>query len=1380
MTYDPVLKCDRDSVGLPDARFWVGDASAVASMPQNWSPISGGPDASKIPDANDPVEFDELGDNNCTLDANNFWGDILMHEGYTSTLDWNDKTITMWSGGDAVFEASGGTVDCGASILRMLNGDFDNRLVGTWTRGTSEIQFSGTCVLYSSAVNLLGAITIQAGATVTTGDVYVACYRADCVVNGTFVIASGHVAHVGLNNLGTLQVGENGVVTGPGTVRMNPRSAGSGLTVFAPGGTIDVAVFQVRNPVAAATPLQTGIYESALVKISSDSADAMEMTFLGVSYLFQGALEFENTGAGVFTIANDTNNPTIILYGDLVWENSGGGTLTYTAGSGSLIFYSNQDQSIDFSGQTPEPFSVTKTAGELALESGTFVMGTNSTAYDFTVSGDADVDLGDSALTLTLASGGDFLADGSGTLDMGTAILTVNGGRFDNNAQTTWVPGGSTVVMQGVSEIVTHSSKDFTNLTIDTGAVTTSFTNIDVVDGELTVAGSLEIPTTKTMQGIGSDIKVLEGGDITGAGLLFLYRPATSTQGVTELVGDITIAAMTVYEPEAGGLCVVPGIYAPGTFKIGKASRASVLTLSATPDIGANPLPYTFAGILEFESTDANDLEIANDTNDPDLAIQGNVVWTETAGTITYTAGAGLMLFSGDNAQAIDFGGQTPEGFAISKTAGGLSFESGTFVMSQNSVSHDVTVSGDADVDLSDSGLTLTLADGADFLADGTGTLRWGNGTIVLNNGDFDNSTQTTQLLGTGTLVMGGTGALTLGVANFAKNLTIAAGGAITVDASSQMVAALTVNGTLSIGAGLKLTSTTAVGLTLGANGTVTGAGELALIPADAGEGILALPSTATIDIAALTIQLPHVDSVFAVGTYESAVTKFKVMAAAAYTVTLSETPSDPYVFAGDLELECTNAGGSLTIANDTNNPDITLQSDLTWTATAGTITYTAGTGTLLFSGDNPQTIDFSGQTADPFAINKADGLLTLASGTFVMGANSTCFDLTVTGDADVDLSDDTLTLTLADGADFFGDSSGTFDCGDAAISMTNGDFDHLDITWSRGTSSWSFAGTGSITADFLLAFYDVAIEAGATITVATATDTYMVVAHELDVAGDLVLDKGVVANLDCDVLLRSTSDTSGGAQPIILYQSTENHGLTTLESGAVVGKISIFSGHLDKVLAAGYYNSDVEVYTDNGADTPLRLDGTYTFADDLIINNTDTGTITIDNAENNPDITLQQSVLTTNSGGGTVTWTKGTGTITATGSANQLWNFAGASVESIVINKPSGYVDLVDDVTTVDFTQTAGIVYLNNTKTLTVTGDAAFDDDLICLSGTGILAVTGTNVARNATITGINSTGTELDATEYCVDGGGNTNVDFGVVEASDTAHLSPLGQPL
>ncbi len=72
----------------------------------------------------------------------------------------------------------------------------------------------------------------------------------------------------------------------------------------------------------------------------------------------------------------------------------------------------------------------------------------------------------------------------------------------------------------------------------------------------------------------------------------------------------------------------------------------------------------------------------------------------------------------------------------------------------------------------------------------------------------------------------------------------------------------------------------------------------------------------------------------------------------------------------------------------------------------------------------------------------------------------------------------------------------------------------------------------------------------------------------------------------------------------------------------------------------------------------------------------------------------------------------------------------------------------------------------IRNTSVWTVGGDFNCNSDLL-----GVVAwtldVTGTNELHDSTISNCNCIGTELDASDGCTDGGGNTNVNFGAPAA-------------
>jgi len=270
----------------------------------------------------------------------------------------------------------------------------------------------------------------------------------------------------------------------------------------------------------------------------------------------------------------------------------------------------------------------------------------------------------------------------------------------------------------------------------------------------------------------------------------------------------------------------------------------------------------------------------------------------------------------------------------------------------------------------------LTMDDSGDILLSGGGEFDHGTGIISLTNGDFNFSAQTTWTGASGTLQMGGTGILTRKTGKQIRNLIIDAGGAITTPNSLNVGGICTLNGTLNIVGNFYIYGNVVVGPT----GRLTGAA-IALLTPGPGEGIGSFAVGGIIDIAELQIFRPDIASVFAPGVYDSALVHVINNAATSQTLTFSATPTTPYTFTGNLEFENSNAAGSLTIANNTNNPDIIIQGDVIRTETAGTITYIKGSGTLTVSGGDAQSLDFNGSIIEDFIVSKTSGTtVTLAS----------------------------------------------------------------------------------------------------------------------------------------------------------------------------------------------------------------------------------------------------------------------------------------------------------------------------------------------------------------------------------------------------------------
>jgi len=99
------------------------------------------------------------------------------------------------------------------------------------------------------------------------------------------------------------------------------------------------------------------------------------------------------------------------------------------------------------------------------------------------------------------------------------------------------------------------------------------------------------------------------------------------------------------------------------------------------------------------------------------------------------------------------------------------------------------------------------------------------------------------------------------------------------------------------------------------------------------------------------------------------------------------------------------------------------LQGDVTNNTTVGTLSWTAGSGTITLSGTSNQQIDFLGETLEGFIINKSGGTVTLDG------------DLTV---------------------DYFMGMDGTFDCANTAFVITT----TADCDWLAGFVLSNLSGT--------------------------------------------------------------------------------------------------------------------------------------------------------------------------------------------------------------------------------------------------------------------------------------------------------------------------------
>lgn len=368
------------------------------------------------------------------------------------------------------------------------------------------------------------------------------------------------------------------------------------------------------------------------------------------------------------------------------------------------------------------------------------------------------------------------------------------------------------------------------------------------------------------------------------------------------------------------------------------------------------------------------------------------------------------------------------------------------------------------------------------------------------------------------------------------------------------------------------------------------------------------------------------------------------------------------------------------------------------------------------------------------------------------------------TGDVDAsvdDLNHSVGNVTFNDGTASLGD--GTWTC--------SGDWLFPGGTWTRNASTVVMTGTGKtlgITSNF----------------------------DSLTVSGS-VTTSGVVGAALADVVVSGTltiasGDTftisgSGASLEVTTTGTVTGDGVLRFQNGPTftIGASASFSG-LGEIEALNSFSfpsfdySGVTLITMRastaGTQTVTMGSGTFTF-NDLELQTTGSGrTLAVTCSTNNPSFVIKGDVVTNISSGSNHTWTAGTGTITANGTAAQDWAWFDAdmsaiqTIEDVTINKSSGTLTLSSDMKTQSFTGTDGDLDMGGNSIETTgafTISAGFTLNLTGLAGADW------TVGGNFDITGTGA-GSELDlraGSAWTIDVTGTADADYVRVSNSDAS---------
>jgi hypothetical protein len=372
---------------------------------------------------------------------------------------------------------------------------------------------------------------------------------------------------------------------------------------------------------------------------------------------------------------------------------------------------------------------------------------------------------------------------------------------------------------------------------------------------------------------------------------------------------------------------------------------------------------------------------------------------------------------------------------------------------------------------------------------------------------------------------------------------------------------------------------------------------------------------------------------------------------------------------------------------------------------------------------------------------------------------------------------------------------------GTATMWTTSGSWDHSAVTtFNMGTSLVTMNGATKTVNNNGKDFYDLTISGS--VTTNTSGGSALDINHTLTVSGtfttqELTRPYGTLAitgtgtvSVSVQMTSASTLTIASGGKLTGAGSFTMSGNITTMSGTIDVATLNMGGGNQSHV-AAQYDSATVNFGPYSATRTFTSLAGTYVFTGNVTFSVDGAFIGTIKNDTNNSNWEFKKNVALSTTNGGTLTWTKGTGTITLGDNASngtQTINFLDKAVEDIVVTASGDTKQFTDGVTTDSFNATAGTVDFNGQSIATtgnftigtgaqVTGDglggsaitvggnlniAGELGDLLDLtenSTAWTLNVTGTAVADYVNASYSNASGGTAVTQTNSTDSGNNTN---------------------
>ncbi|ASG25239.1 filamentous hemagglutinin N-terminal domain-containing protein [Nitrospirillum viridazoti] len=1264
--------------------------------------------------------------------------------GFGGTLD-GAKTLAVT--GNAVFSGAVG----GATGLASLSVSGTSSLSGDVTT-TGAQAYTGAVTLVNDTTLTGTTVTLTNGANGTTTDTQSLSVVGNLGTSGAFG-STTHLKNLSISGTasltGTTTTGGTQTYGGAVTLAGDTTLAGTTITLNSTvNGAHSLTITGdavIAGTIGGTTALTSLSVSGASTLSAATITTTGTQTYTGAVTLARstGATVLNTTNSNVLFSGTVDGNGDVVSGSDGLTINAGTGNVTFsstigaTTRAGSLQFYSAGATS--FGGAIKAGSVYTDGVGTLALNTGS-VDTTGSQAYGEALTLTADTTLKGSNITLSgTVDGAHSLtitgnATVSGIIGGTTALssLSVSGtGTLSKNITTTGTQTYTGAVTLGANDILTGSTVAFGG-TVNGGrtlAITGNATFADTV-GATNALTSLSVSGTSGLNG--GSIRTTGGQTYTGAATLGADTTLTSAGNGTVAFGGTVDGAH--------GLTIANGSTGNTTFggAVGGTAALSSLSVSGTSSL---PGAITTTGNQTYTG----------------LATLSAAITTLAGGTVTLTGGA--------DGTTADQQSLTITGNLVTGALGANHRLNNVSVSGAETLSGNVTTAGTqtytGDVSLGANatltGTTVTFS----------GTLNGAHALAVVGNADFSG-------------VIGGTATLT----------SLSVSGASSLSGDVTTTGTQTYTGAVTIAGDTILTGTT-VTLTNGANGTTADQQSLSIVGNLGTSGAFgAVTRLKNLSVSG-TASLTGTTTTAGTQTYGGAVTLAGDTTLTGSTVTFSGTVNGGHVlsiignagFGG--VIGATNALTSLSVSGASSlSGNVTTTGTQTYTGAAtltgaailttsngavgfgGTLdgnkalTIQAGSGNVTFGGAvggtttlGTLTVNSSGATAFNGAV-KAVNVATDSAGTLSLGTGSLEAQGTLTLGEAFNLTSDTVlkatTVTLSGAVN-----------GAHSLTITGNGVLNGAIGGTTALTSLSVSGTGSL-------------GGGAIHT--TGTQTYT---GAVTLTADDVLTGGTIA----------LGSTVNGAHALTITGNATFAGAVGATNALTSLSVSGTSG----LNGGGVRTTGGQTYTSAatlGADTALTTtNGAVTFAG------------TLDGAQ----------ALTITAGSGTVTFTRAVGGTTRLGALTV--NNSGTLAINAAVKAASLTTDLGGGVTlaggsvdttgaqaygeavtlAADTTLKATSVTLNGTvdgaHSLTVTGDAAFNETVgattaltsVSVSGDtivngGVIKTTGTQgytgtvlLGGNATLTGstVTFTGTLDGLASLAVTG----NAVFGGAVGGTTA---------